>query len=369
MNLCISNAQVSSTVEFVKNTDTFIENSNYKRFINETVPYINAHSDEIDHILLVGSFSPEGNIRHNTHLANLRANKIYSFIKDSIQKSKVNVNNDYTLFLTKTGLDESEYSKLRATYIEIVLKEKQEPVILYDTIYVEKHIEKIDTVYVDVEKPVEYISEDKLVMSIYNNLAEDLLIRPNLGIEVYFCKMSFFVEGSFSNWTLFGKKYNIDVWTTGFRKYFNNDYNKVYVELYARGGYYDTDIFNKKGAYGTLVGCGLGVGYKFNICSHWKITPCIRLGFDNYKFKEYYQQAGGGDAQVSFDIYTDGRQNNEPTVSETSVEPGTTGLIKTSDRTINKDFYKSCNNMFWFGPTYIGVTIQRDFYIHKKIKK
>jgi hypothetical protein len=25
--------------------------------------------------------------------------------------------------------------------------------------------------------------------------------------------------------------------------------------------------------------------------------------------------------------------------------------------------------MYWFGPTYIGVTIQRDFYIHNKIKK
>ena len=364
VNVFAGNSQgIRSTVEFVVNTDTFIHNDDYDYFTEVLVPYVNTHSDEIETILLIGSASPEGNVDNNIWLANKRADKIYSYIKRYIPRDKITIDNDYSLFLDKTGLDESDYGMLRATYIEVRLKQYEQLGPQIDTVYVEKVINKYDTIY--VETPVRP-NKDKLVMSLYNNLVEDFVHCQNLGVEVYFNNQtSWFMEGSFSRGTIFGRNCDADIWTTGVHKYFNDHFNKYYVELYIRGGYYDTNIIKEKDIYGTFVGCGIGVGYKFNICSHWKVTPCVRFGFDNYKFMNYYQDNSGDDMPISFDIYTDGRQNNTP--SDNPIETNTpNNIIEKINKNINKDFYNNCSSVSWFGPTYIGITIQRDFYRHNK---
>ena len=178
--------------------------------------------------------------------------------------------------------------------------------------------------------------------------------------------MSWFIDGSFSSGTFYGKKYDIDFWHTGLRKYFNDRYDKLYIELYGRTGWYDTDLFAKddNGVFGIFFGGGLGIGYKFSVCKHWKITPSIRFGFDNFKFNNYYTDDAGID--VSFGKYTNGRHltNEEGQTVNKNGDP-----VYWNDKTINKQFFNNYYNLYWFGPTYIGVTIQRDFYIHNKIKK
>lgn len=360
---CVVNSYsqtVSSTVEFVLNTNDFIENKKYDNFINNLVPYINTNADRIDNILLIGSASPEGNDEYNVYLASIRADKIYSYIKDCIPQNKIVINNNEGLFLEKTGFDKREFKKLRAVYIEVNIKEEPEIHQQIDTVYVEKIIEKKDTVYVSYE------NKDKLIFSVYNSLSEDLILRPNIGAEFYFHKMSWFIDGSFSRGTFYGKNYNIDFWHTGLRKYFNDRYDKLYIEVYGRTGWYDTDLFAKddNGVFGIFFGGGLGIGYKFSVCKHWKITPSIRFGFDNFKFNNYYTDDVGID--VSFGKYTNGRHliNEE---GQTVNKNGDT--VYWNDKTINKEFFDNYYNLYLFGPTYIGVTIQRDFYIHNKIKK
>lgn len=380
---------MSVSIEFIVNTNTIIHNSGYNYYINTIIPYLRKNINDLDRILLVGSASPEGNKEGNIRLANIRADKIYSYIKNFVPRNKIEINNDYDLFLSKTGLDESDWSKLRATYVEIVWKDKPiEVKPKVDTVYKEKSTEthniiykdRVDTVYKEIEKPiiVEKIirekdtvylnkkNEDKLVFSIYNSLSEDLLIRPNIGLEFYFHQMSWFIDGSFSSGSFYGKKYDIDFCHTGFRKYFNDNYNKVYIELYGRTGWYDTDILSKdnNGVFGIFFGTGLGIGYKFSVCKHWKITPNIRFGFDNFKFNDYYYSGSNGNIDVTFGAYTDGRKpSNEVNPTQSTNKNGNTVYL--NDKTINRDFYNKASNLYWFGPTYIGVTIQRDFYIHK----
>jgi hypothetical protein len=176
--------------------------------------------------------------------------------------------------------------------------------------------------------------------------------------------MSFFIDGSFSDGKFYNKNYNIYYWHTGLRKYFNDNYNKIFIELYGRTGYFDTDLFfkNDNGVFGIFFGGGIGIGYKFNISKHWKMSPIIRFGFDNFKFKHYYNEIGGVD--VSFDKYVDGKLPLEDVNEENQKK----GNIYINNKIINREFFNNCYNMYWFGPTYIGITIQRDFYIDKGIK-
>lgn len=356
---------LSVSIEFVVNTNKIIPNEQYNYYINTIIPDLKRNINNLDRILLIGSASPEGNKEANIRLTNSRADKIYSYIRSFVPKDKIEINNDYNLFLSKTGLDENNWPKLRATYVEVIYKElqnKTDIIHIRDTLYKENIIEKIDTVFISKK------NEDKLIFSVYNSLSEDLLIRPNIGLEFYFHQMSWFIDGSFSSGTFYGKKYDIDFWHTGFRKYFNDNYDKVYIELYGRTGWYDTDLFSKddNGLFGVFFGCGIGLGYKFNVCKHWKITPNIRFGFDNFKFNDYYYTDSNGSIDVSFGKYVDGRNpSNEsnPNVQTSINKNGNTIYI--NDKTINRYFFNNSYNMYWFGPTYIGITIQRDFYIHK----
>jgi len=342
---------LSSTVEFVVNTNEFVHNEDYNNFIKNTVHFINNNADDIENILLIGSASPEGNIKHNTHLAEIRADKIYSYICNYIPKSKVIINNDYDLFLKKTGLNENDYSKLRATYIEVKLKYKEEPIVQTDTVYIEKLIEKTDTIYVNNLLSTE--KKDTIVLSLYNNLIGDFTIHANLGGEIYFKKLSYFAECSFSDCTLLGMNYNLLSYHTGIRKYFNENYDKFFIEGYGRVGHFDTDIFWENGKFGVFIGGGIGIGYKFNLCTHWKIYPVLRFGFDEFFVNDYYS--------TNQKIIVNVIYNNQSPVSQS--EEGTSLIL--NSRAIDKRFYNNCYKVSWVGPTYIGLTIQRDFHKYK----
>jgi len=378
---------MSVSIEFVVNTNTIIHNSGYNYYINNIIPYLRKNINDLDRILLVGSASPEGNKEGNIHLANIRADKIYSYIKNFVPKNKIEINNDYDLFLSKTGLDESDWSKLRATYIEIVWKDKPiEVKSKIDTVYKEKSTEthniiykdRVDTVYKEIEKPVivekivrekdtVYIDKPvdsacgKLVFSLYNNLAADLIKAPGIGLEFYFHQMSFFVEGNFANTTLTGKKFTYDLWHTGFRKYFNDDYDRIFIEVYGRTGYFDMDIFGEEpGKFGVPFGVGIGLGWKFSLCSHVKLYPLVRFGYDHIKFIDYYYtETGTGNIGVTFNQYTDYKDNTPEKTNNSVIE------YTPENRVIDREFFEKAKTLHWFGPSYVGLVIQLDLHSKK----
>lgn len=135
-------------------------------------------------------------------LSNKRADKIYSYISNLVSKDRIIKNNNYGLFLYKTGLDESDYQKLRATYVEVHFKEPDIPKV--DTVYVTNEvcvtdtIRITDTLYVTDTVVTNPVKEEKLVLSLYNDFVSDMFINHNIGLELFFAKMSLFVDGTFN---------------------------------------------------------------------------------------------------------------------------------------------------------------------------
>lgn len=321
---------VQATVEFVVNTDRVVDNDLYIIFTREVIPYLCQNKENISFALIEGSASPEGRPENNLKLAQKRADYLKGCLSDIIPEDRI-----FSKIVTISKSDVSEYPRLRSARISVHLVMPQ-----VDTIYQDNVIERIDTV---AAEPTPVPTQDKLAMSIYNSLTGDLLQRPNIGMEFYFKKMSYFIEGSFSYWPLFGYKYNISYWHTGLRKYFDEAYKGAFVEAYGRIGWYDTDFFG--GKYGILYGGGLGFGYKFDLGKYWKLYPIIRLGVDCYRFSGL----GQGEINISFGKYVD------PT--ETVTETGS--------QITNSNVFSGYYNLYWFGPTYVGLTIQRNFYYRK----
>ena len=189
-------SQNKSTVEFIINSDEFVMNEKYDVFVNETIPYIYDNVDNIESILLIGCASPEGDPKNNERLATKRAEKIRSYLFPVIPKNKIIKNNDYDVFLQKTGLTDENYERLRATYIEVVLKPAPVDtfrVVVRDTV----RYETVNNYYV-VNNVVES-THGKPKISTYNDLLSDVVFRANIGVELYFKKASLFLESSFSN--------------------------------------------------------------------------------------------------------------------------------------------------------------------------
>lgn len=355
---------LSTTINFVVNTSRIIEDANYVYYTETIIPNIIRNRTNIDRILIIGSASPEGNYENNIRLAESRAEVICSYISSIVSNEKIVKSNDYELFLARSGLDERDYRKLRATYIEVILSESKE-IAVKDTVYIR------DTIYRDnihnyyVEKTITNINHTKPVFAVYNDLLSDLAFRANIGAEVYFGKMSFFVEGSFSDWSLLGKTYNIDLWHAGFRKYFNKDYDKFFMEAYSNVGYFDTDLFSEMGKIGIMYGGGIGVGWVFNLCSHWKLCPIIRIGlFERVYYADYYYIEGGS-INISFGNYSNGNLNNNIDGGQGN---NSSQVRIATNKTITKEFFENSNKAYYIGPTYVGIVLKRDFCINKKEK-
>lgn len=289
---------ISSTVEFVVNTDTFVKNDDYYTFINYTIPFIKENSNKITKILLIGSASPEGTVQRNIELANLRANKIYNYISNDVSKEKVMVENDYNLFLEKTHLTENNYEKLRATFIEIFVKEEKPIQIQVDTVYIKETYRDtiycwntiIDTIY--IEKLYQKIP----VVALKTNLLSDAIITPNVQAEVYtyLWNLSLEFDYTFPWWRIDEDKYfyhQILNGTAGIRKYFKNDYTGHYIGIYGNTAIYDLCYFNKeKGWQGEAYGAGFSYGYVFKHkkYSRLRFEPYVKVGWLNTRFDTYH---------------------------------------------------------------------------------
>lgn len=333
-----------NTVQFEVNTNTFIYNNNYTNFIENVIPNVQQNADNIDRILIVGSASPEGNKAWNKHLANIRADKIKSFLKEFIPYYKIDVSTDYNLFLEKTRLDESDYVKLRAVYIEVHLKNPMPPQI--DTIYIKETIR--DTVYItETIRDTIYIKEHPKIipiLAVKTNIAADAIITPNIQGELYtyLWGLSLEFDYTFPWW----KKdydsyfyYQILNGTAGIRKYLNNKYTGHWIGIYANTAIYDICFWNKdKGHQGELYGGGLGYGYVFQNKKYPRIKfePYIRIGWFNTKFDTYHASQPW-DEKYYYNWY-----------------------LKASD------FVPRRFNMNYFGPTEIGFNLTFDLICWRK---
>lgn len=282
----------SSTVEFIVNTDNFLRNEDYAYFINTTVPFIHENADDIECIILIGSASPEGNKERNKYLAKIRADKIHSYFSE-VPRRKINIINDYDLFLEKTGASVKDYERLRATYIEIYFKRKC-PEVKADTVYVKETVVDtiIDTVYIKEKIKPRTIP----ILGVKTNLVADIAITPNVQAELYthFHGISLEFAYTFPWWSIDYDKYfyyQILNGTAGIRKYFNDNYTGHYIGIYGNTAIYDICFSNKdEGWQGELYGCGVSYGYVFQNKKHprWKFEPYIRLGWFNTKFDTYH---------------------------------------------------------------------------------
>lgn len=340
-----NNCIISSTVEFVVNTNDFIHNENYDKFITETIHFINKNSEDIENILLIGCASPEGNKNWNKYLANIRADKIKLFLKGVIPNYKIEVINDYNLFLEKTGLDESDYRKLRATYIEIHLK-KPKIVTQTDTIYIKETFR--DTIYISESfRDTIYIKQKPdiiPILAIKTNVVSDILATPNVQAELYtwLWGLSLEFDYTFPWW----KKdydsyfyYQLLNGTAGIRKYFNNKYTGHWIGIYANTAIYDFCFWNKdKGWQGELYGAGIGYGYVFQNKKYPRIKfePFIRIGWFNTKFDKYHASQPWNE-KYYYDWY-----------------------LRVSD------FVPRRFNMNYFGPTEIGFNLTFDLICLRK---
>lgn len=284
---------VSGTVEFRVDTDIFIRNDDYSRFMGTIVPFVMNYSDKIDTILLVGSASPEGSYTHNLHLAEIRAEVIRSYISDYIGSEKIVVRNDYNLFLEKTGVKENDYPGLRATYIELQLKEESPSVteVIHDTVYIREYVKDVfvDTVY--VEKPLRTIP----ILAVKTNLISDLALAPNVQAELYTHIWGLSVDFAYLfPWYKNHDKffyYQVLNGAAGIRKYLKDDYTGHYFGIYGNTVIYDICLFNKdKGWQGEGHGAGLTYGYVLPNKKHprLKVEFYARLGWLSTKFDSYH---------------------------------------------------------------------------------
>lgn len=321
-----------SNIEFVVNTDSIIENESFDNF-KRMLPYVLEHSMEVNYVLITGSSSPEGNSKHNNKLATQRANKVQSFLKESIPEERIIIQ-----VIEPPETDAKNYPKLRSASIEINISPR-------DTIYKKIVIEntKVDSIIVLPQK------QDRILLfSLYNNILSDILLTPNIGIDFRIKRVSLFIDTYYSDLTILDKKYQFILWNTGLRTYGNKENKGLFIEGYAQGGYFDFEIVEK---YGIFYGCGIGIGYKIDLLGPWKIYPELRFGVDWINYNNYYLDNG---INVTFGTYIDANGNDNE--------------IITNNKIINKHFFNNCNKATWFGPTFIGLTIQRDFYLNKKLK-
>lgn len=339
-------SMLSTTVEFVVDTDIIIQNDNYNYFLNTVIPAIAEKSDYVETILLIGSASPEGQKSRNLYLADIRADKIYSHIKTIVPKSKIEVVNDYDFFLKKTGLTEEDYRKLRATYVEVHFKE---PEPSRDTVYIRDTISfyrvdtvlccRVDTVYIKEEPKV------IPVVAVKSNLASDLLATPNVQAEVYTYLWGLSLEFDYT-FPWYHKDYNSYFYyqilngIVGIRKYLNtNDYVGHWFGVYANTAIYDICFWNKtKGWQGELHGAGLSYGYVFRSKKYprVKFEPYVRLGWMNTRFDTYHA-SDPWDEKYYYNWYSN-----------------------------IYDFIPRRFNMNYFGPTSIGFNLTFDLICIRK---
>ena len=319
---------LTTTVQFVVNTNKVVKNDpGYTYFQNKMIPFLEEHIESLEKVEFVGSASPEGPDELNKKLSRMRAevlanqlsipenkkdiqyvgenyNLLLSLITDQSQKDTLTsiINSGFNvkkrinkLPFYKEHLN-SLYPLTRCVEVKMYFKKGIITPCLCDTIYINNPVYLIDTVYIHstdtlyLEKPFKKIP----VVAVKTNLTPDLLIAPNIQMELYTYLWGLSLDFSYT----FPWYYNDSIYwyyqilngTVGIRKYFNNEYYGHYVSIYGNSMIYDI-CFNKKNGYqGEGYGFGVSYGYVFRNKKHpkFKVEPFIRVGYLYTKFDTYH---------------------------------------------------------------------------------
>ena len=296
----------TATVEFAVNTDFIIDNGHNYQFYQIDLPKIQENADKIDYVYLIGSASPEGDYSNNESLALKRSSKVFGQLSEFVPENKIIVNNNYELFMKKTGFSGYDYPKQRAVYIEFVFVEDKPIEHKVDTVYVNTIIEKKDTVFVVENK---LIKEKKSNVSLYTDLVLDWFAIPSIGIEYTYGRFGVFADGAYSNWL---DKKVIDA-NVGFRFYSGKKVNGLFIEVF--GKYSSFDVTNhtkivtpKVTKINNAFGACLGLGWRFNVSKHLGLSIYARGGYikEIVQYQNSYNIITNENMIIIAPSYTDG---------------------------------------------------------------
>ena len=325
---------IVQNLQFVLNSDSFIENDNYQNFTNRTLPYLAANANYVEYIKITAGASPEGTYEVNKALSDKRVAKVSTLIKEHslripenrslsvnweefyniIYRSNEPYRKEVLKILSQAGptklrlikhndgrtwndMSKKYFPQLRSAIVEIKFSY---PKYYIDTLY----ITKTDTVYV---RDTVYVNTGGAkwewipAAAIKTNLLADALpytpfgvsFTPNVQVEIYthLWGTSLEFEYLFPWWHNDNthKYWQILSGTLGVRKYLNNEYYGHYLGIYGSTFAYDICKSADAGWQGEAFSAGLTYGYAFRTkVPKLKIEAFVRVGYVNSHLDRYY---------------------------------------------------------------------------------
>lgn len=311
---------IVSNIQFEISTSEPIYNIDYQLFIDEQLPYIQSHKQDIKYIKITSSASPDGTYSFNRYLALKRASfisdligggnidieaegyeQLYKLIQQSDEPWKnkilkiISTSNNIKEDLRKSGywrpLVDHYFPQLRNCTVEVYFS-FSEPCIVQpcenDTIYMQNFVYLRDTVFIKPEPtPLP-------ILAVKSNLFADALIAPNIQAELYthWWGTSATFDYTFP-WYHSDKQfvyYQLLRGTIVLRKYLNNEYDKHYIGLYGETYEYDFCLGKEDGWQGEGYGLGIEYGYAFRSKKYTKLKTelFIRAGWLNSRYDTYH---------------------------------------------------------------------------------
>lgn len=191
------------------------------------------------------------------------------------------------------------YSKKGEQIVVETVRTDTVEVLRVDTVFVEREIIYIDTVY---HKEVLQKPKRPFVMAVKNNLIYDAVLLPNLSIEIPFgrnYRWSAGIEGNWSWWNTNADDYHyhrIQIAGAELRRWFGNKtgnpLNGWFVGTYGYGGTYDLRLFtDEKSDEGQLSNWtysgGLTFGYAMPIAERFNLEFGLGVGYLGGKYHKY----------------------------------------------------------------------------------
>lgn len=336
------------------------EDSGYKKLVDEVIPYINNHSEEISRVIVRGHSSPDGIYKFNQLLARERAKGVLDILQDNLDSVPVEISNtsynyEYLLNLMgesnpdyetvsgivkscgndealilkqlKSGSGRKAWNNLKKDYfpemrsVEVSYCFKCDNAVKIDTVVVEKPV--IDTVFVtntvvDTVVVESASHQHKPLVAIKTNLLADVFpysqfgvsFIPNIHAEFFTYLWNTSVEFEFDTpwWSNDATKkyFQIQNGTLGIRKYFGEkEYAGWFAGLYGQTAIFDLCKNADAGWQGEAWGLGLTGGYAWRLKREPRLRfeAFVRAGYLGAAYDPYVAGSDAGDSKYYFNYY------------------------------------------------------------------
>lgn len=363
--------------------------SGYKKLLDEIIPYINSHSEEISKVVVRGHSSPDGSYKANLALTNKRANAIIDILQANVDTIPIELDNspfNYGHLLNlmdesdphyealagilqscggdealvqeklKNGSGRSVWNILKKDYfpemryVEVRCEPVREAVCEIaktDTVIVEKPV--IDTIFITrtIVDTVKFESNSRRpLLAVKTNLLADFFpyspfgvsFIPNIHFELFTYLWNTSVEFEFDTpwWSNDATKkyFQIQNGTLGIRKYFGEkEYAGWFAGLYGQTAIFDLCKNATSGWQGEAWGAGLTGGYAWRLKREPRLRfeAFIRAGYLNAAYDPYVAGSDTGDSKYYFNYFMSA-----------------------------PDFRPRQSKFHYWGPTMIGINISFD---------